>query len=231
MGNPVAIVEGNFCDIVALTGLAFEGGIAGCATIISDGIRTPSLLQDAIARGARGIISFGVCGGLSPKLRPGQWVVASGVLDGEVQFPTHDGWSQELADALPGCMTGWVAGVEKPLSTPVDKADLHLATGAIAVDMESHIAARAAALHRLPFASCRVVIDAAHRRLPPAALLNLRPGASIDFSAVFRSLVKDPSQMADVIRLAADASLAITALRRGRSLLSAAPRFESPRRK
>ncbi len=224
MGNSVAILEDHLSDIVALTGLAFEARIAGCATIISDGIRTPGLLQDAIACGARGIISFGVCGGLSPNLRPGQWVVASSVLDGEVRLPTHESWSRELAAALPGCLTGCVAGVGKPLSTPVDKADFHLATGAIAVDMESHIAARAAASHRLPFASCRVVIDAAHRTLPPAALLNLRPGASIDFSAVFRSLVKNPSQLADVIRLAADASLAISALRRCRPLLRAALR-------
>ena len=225
-----ATVEDHLSDIVALTGLAFEARLAGCATIISDGIRTPSLLQDAIAGGARGIISFGVCGGLSPKLRPGQWVVASCVLDGEVRFPTHDSWSRELAAALPGCMTGCVAGVEKPLATPVDKADFYSATGAIAVDMESHIAARAAASHGLPFAFCRVVIDAAHRRLPPAALLNLRPGASIDFSAVFRSLVKDPSQIADVIRLAADASLAVSALRRDRPLLSAALRLGSTAR-
>ena len=221
------MLEDPFPQIVALTGLAFEGGLAGCQTIISDGNKTSGLLQDAIACGARGIISFGVCGGLSPSLKAGQWVVASSVLDGEVERPTHEGWAHELAGALPGCARGLIAGVERPLSSPVDKAKFHFVTGAIAVDMESHIAARVAASHGLPFASCRVVIDAAHRTLPPAALLNLRPGASIDFSAVLHSLLKEPSQIAGVIRLAADAALAISALRRSRPLLRAALRYGS----
>ena len=37
-------------------------------------------LDDAIGRGCSGIISFGIAGGLAPDLKPGAWVVASGVV-------------------------------------------------------------------------------------------------------------------------------------------------------
>jgi hypothetical protein len=44
-----------------------------------------------------------------------------------------------------------------------------------AVDMESHMVARVAAKHKLAFAALRVVVDAAHRVVPPVALINMRP--------------------------------------------------------
>ena len=43
------------------------------------------------------------------------------------------------------------------------KAALRATTGADAVDMESHIAARYAEQHSLPFAALRVISDPAHR--------------------------------------------------------------------
>src|SRR5258705_4879460 len=65
--------------VIAVVGLAIEARIAGTAAMIADGDRTAFLLRDAIRQGVRGIISFGVCGGLDPKLRPGKVVIASSV--------------------------------------------------------------------------------------------------------------------------------------------------------
>jgi hypothetical protein len=50
--------------------------------------------------------------------------------------------------------------------------------------MESHIAAEIAAAHQIPFAACRVIIDAAHRALPSAAGAALDSNGSVDVFAV-----------------------------------------------
>src|SRR5262249_3904420 len=102
---------------------------------------------------------------------------------------------------------------------------------AVAVDTESHVAARIAAAHRIPFAACRAVIDPAHSVLPPAAMYGLRHDGTADVLAVLRSVVRQPSQLPALTRTALDARVAAGALRRGRRLLGAGlgfPYFSEP---
>jgi len=96
---------------------------------------------------------------------------------------------------------------------------LHRATGAAAVDTESHIAAAVAAKHGLPFAAFRVIADSARRRLPPVASVALAPDGKIDRTAVLRSLTGTPGQIPSLLRTAVDARRAFRALLRGRRLL------------
>jgi hypothetical protein len=98
---------------------------------------------------------------------------------------------------------------------------LHAQTGAAAVDTESHIAARIAAAHRVPFVACRAIIDAADTLLPPAALVGLRPDGTADVAAVLRSVLQQPSQLPALVRTAFDAGIARAALYRGRRMLGA----------
>jgi hypothetical protein len=111
--------------------------------------------------------------------------------------------------------------MDVPIAGASEKRRLHARTGAVAVDTESHIAARIAAAHRIPFAACRAIIDSAHRDLPPAAMVGLRPDGTPDVLAVFRSVAKQPSQLPALIRTAVDARIAGAALRRGRRQLGA----------
>jgi nucleoside phosphorylase len=55
------------------------------------------------------------------------------------------------------------------------KRALRAETGALAVDMESHVAARVAARRGLPFAVVRVISDSADEALPPAAQIGMKP--------------------------------------------------------
>jgi adenosylhomocysteine nucleosidase len=215
----------HFRSVVAVTGLAFEARIAGCVTVISDGLRTGATLSAEIERGSRGIISFGIAGGLAPHLPAGQWVVASDIISEDDRHTTDRDWSERLLRALPGAMPASIAGSDVPVAHPLAKRALHDRTGALVVDMESHLAARIAAAHGLPFTACRVVLDPAHRNLPPAALLSLRPNGDPDVAAVLRSVMEQPSQLPDLMRLAVDATVARTALRRGRALLGPALGF------
>ena len=206
-------------SIVAVTGLAFEARIAGGVTVISDGVRTAAALKAVIARGSRGIISFGIAGGLDPRLTPGQWVVASAVVSDRGLHQVDQRWSERLLEALPDAKHAAIAVVDSPVADPHAKRALHVRTGAVVVDMESHLAAGIAATYGLPFTACRVIVDPANRTLPAAALVSLRPDGMPDLARVVRSIAGQPSQLPGMVRLAVDATIARTALRRGRALL------------
>lgn len=210
--------------VVAVTCLAFEARIAagsGVAVICGNGSQLVAALEATIKRGISGIISFGIAGGLAPDLAPGDWVVASGVVTAQERFPTDPIWRRKLLDVLPQAMHADIAGVDTPVVEAAAKRALGERTGTTAVDMESHIAARMAAMHGLPFAACRVIIDPAHRRLPPAAMVGLRPDGTPDVGAVFRSVLRRPHQLPALARIALDAGIARAALLRGRRQLGA----------
>ena len=218
--------------VVAVTCLALEARIAlgpGVAVICNHASQLVASLEAAAKRGAAGIISFGIAGGLAPHLAAGDWVVASGVRTQHGHFPTDRGWARALLEALPGAVHAEIIGADTPIAEPVEKRQLHLRTGAVAVDTESHVAARIAAAHRIPFAACRAVIDPAHSLLPPAAVFGLRHDGTADVIAVLRSVMRQPSQLPALARTALDARTAGAALRRGRRLLGAGlgfPYFE-----
>lgn len=208
--------------VVAVTCLALEARIArgpGVSVLCNHSLELATGLSAAIARGVSGIISFGIAGGLAPHLVPGDWVVASGVRNGNDVIATDRPWTQRLLEMLPGAVHAEVAGADAVVASAEEKRGLHRETGAAAVDMESHIAAKIAADHRIPFVACRVIIDPAHRTLPPAATLGLRLDGTPDVPAVFRSLRQKPSQLPDLIRVASDAYIARRALRSGRRQL------------
>jgi adenosylhomocysteine nucleosidase len=205
--------------IVAATGMQRERRIVegpGVEAIAGGGDRQrlEALLQARAGR-AQGILSIGIAGGLDPTLRPGTWVLADGVLVSGESVPTDARWTSRLAARLPGAARGLVLGVDEIVEAAVEKAELHRATGALAADMESHVAACVAARHRLPFAAARVVCDPAHRTLPPAARFAIRSDGRLDLPAVLGSLVARPSQLAALILTGWDAEQSFRSLLRG----------------
>jgi hopanoid-associated phosphorylase len=212
--------------VIAVTGLAFEAAIArgpGVAVICGggDGRRTAAALEAASASGASGIISFGTAGGLAPHLAAGDWIVAEAIIADERQWATDPVWSAKLLQTLPYATHAPIASVDVPVADASAKQALHDRTGAAAADMESHIAARVAAANGLPFVACRVIVDPAHRALPHAALVAMRPDGGVNLAAVLHSLARRPGQLPQLLRLAADARAARSALFRGRRMLRA----------
>jgi adenosylhomocysteine nucleosidase len=210
--------------VVAVTSLALEARIAlgpGVSVICSQGSHLAAALESALERGVSGIISFGIAGGLAPGLAAGEWIAAAAVRTGQQLFPTDGVWTRCLLERLPGAVHADVVGMDAPVADPLEKQSLHAQTGAAAVDTESHIAARIAAAHQVPFVACRTIIDAADKRLPPAALRGLRPDGTADVAAVFRSVLQQPSQLPALVRTALDARIARAALYHGRRMLGA----------
>ena len=215
-------------SVIALVGLAFEARIAAGpgVLVICRGREMSDLLEPAIRAGCRGIISFGVAGGLAPDLIPGDCVVASAIIDYPAVRPTDPLWSRRLAEMIPDARHGPIVGVNAVVSNPSDKRKLHAFTRAVAVDMESHLVARLADAHGLAFAAVRVIIDPAHRAVPPAALLAMASGGSTDVSAMLWEVLARPSQVSPLMRLAADAIAARAALVRLRRALGPSFRWQ-----
>jgi adenosylhomocysteine nucleosidase len=209
--------------IVAVTGLAFETRIASGpgVVVVCGGNRRhfADELTRAVSAGCRGIISFGIAGGLTSALRPGALVVASAVIiDGE-RIATSVGWSQAILRSHPDAIHAPIAGSDSLITMPSAKFALGVHTDAVAVDMESHVAARIAADHGLPFAAIRAVADPVHRALPEAALGAVAPNGNTNIGAVVRSLAREPRQVVGLMRLGLDARRAQSTLRTSRRLL------------
>ncbi|HEY0441552.1 MAG TPA: phosphorylase [Xanthobacteraceae bacterium] len=209
--------------MIVVVGLNFEARIAagpGIAVLCGGtGGTLAALLERAIDKGTRGLLSFGVAGGLDPMLRPGACIVASEVLAGSERIPCDAGWVSKLLAAMPEAVHGSVVGVPAPVACPRRKATLHADTGAVGVDMESHVVARYAAVHGLPFAVLRAVTDPAERALPGSVLAGMRANGTSDPFGVFKALLRRPGELPAVLRTARDAWAARNTLIRGRDKL------------
>jgi adenosylhomocysteine nucleosidase len=203
---------------VAVTGLAFEARIVagpGVTVVCGGGqMQLRRSVEIAIRKGCHGILSFGIAGGLAPHLKPGSCVVARNIIADSGRYASDNGWAQSLMgmfqQATPRRAALWdvsfgdIAGSDVPLASAHAKRKLHERTGAVAVDMESHVAARIAAEHRVPFAAFRVVTDPFHRALPPAALVATNADGGVNFQAIMRSLIRHPKQVPTLFCLALD---------------------------
>jgi adenosylhomocysteine nucleosidase len=224
----------NAQRFVAATGLAFEARIVAgpSITVVCGGgqIQFRRSLETAVRKGCHGVLSFGIAGGLAPHLKPGACVVGRNIITENARFASDSGWSRALIDAVQGragrfgpqeVSFGDIAGSDVPIVCAAAKRKLHEKTGAVAVDMESHLAARIAVEHRVPFAAFRVITDPSDRALPPAALVATNPDGRIDFQAIIQSLIRHPKQVPTLFRLALDSWAARRALVPSRRFLGA----------
>jgi hopanoid-associated phosphorylase len=226
--NPLAdILVSETSSVLVVTGLAVEARIAagpGITTICSGGDpdRLRELLEPIDPRSLRAVVSFGLAGGLDPSLRAGDIVIAKDVLSGTTQSPTHEGvmlaFVERLARGRVIAVPGSIVGSDAVVADPAAKAALH-ETGFVAVDMESHVAAEFAAMHRLPLGVVRVICDSAQRRLPPLVGQALGTQGRIDLSRIMGSLARNPAQLSSLFGTGRDFAAALASLRRSRRLL------------
>jgi len=214
--------------VLIVTGLAQEARIAagpGLTVICSSS--DPQQLRELLTvfdpATIRGVISFGVAGGLDPSLKSGDVVMATEVLAGDTRWLADLVLNEDIvASAGFGgrrIVRGRLAGAEQLVVARHHKEALHLETGAAAVDMESHIAAAYAAEAGLPFAAVRVVSDPAHRALPSVARAAIKPNGGIDLRKVLGTIARNPLSVRDLVSTGIDFSRALRSLRGCRGFL------------
>ena len=210
--------------LLIVSGLAAEAQIAASsrnATVCGGGdiARLEAGIIAALRDGVAGILSFGIAGGLAPDMPPGAVVLGLSVVSQGERHLCDPSWLKRLGQRLPAAASAVIFGADAPLADQWRKARLGRETGAVAVDMESHIGARLAARHGVPFAAVRIISDPVERSLPPAALVGMRADGKADIPAVLRSLWATPRQFRPLLRTALDARKAFASLRRCRPSL------------
>ena len=214
--------------VLIVTGLIQEARIAagpGLTVICSSS--DPQQLRELLTvfdpSTIRGVISFGVAGGLDPTLKSGDLVVATEVMAGDTRWLAGLTLSDELLASIPlggrRVIRAGLAGVEQVIAAQDGKAALRSETGAAAVDMESHIAAAYAAEAGLPFAALRVISDPAGRALPALAMAAIKPNGDIDLRKVLRGLARNPFTLRALVSTGIDFNRALRSLRGCRSFL------------
>jgi adenosylhomocysteine nucleosidase len=214
--------------VLIVTGLVQEARIAagpGMAVVCSasDPQQLRALLTVFDPATIRGVVSFGVAGGLDPSLKSGDVVVATEVVAGDARWLAGVSLSEEqIASVALGrrrVVRGGLAGVEEVVVAQACKAALRHTTGAAAVDMESHIAAAYAAEAGLPFAALRVISDPATRALPALARSAIKPNGEVDLAMILRGLVRNPRTLRALVSSGIDFSRALKSLRGCRGFL------------
>lgn len=187
--------------------------------------RTLERLLEERADGACAIASFGLTGALQDGLAIGDWIIGER-LTGAVETETDPGWRDALRRRLPGARVGTFFADGSMIASVDHKRALGRAHGAHAVDMESHIAARVAARHGLPFMVVRIVSDGVDHMLPPAITVSMKPGGAIDTRAMLGSLLRRPGQLPVLATSMVYAVRAFRGLARGHAAIG--PRLAFP---
>lgn len=159
-----------------------------------------------VLSGVRALLSWGVAGGLDPKLVPGTLVLPEAVISPEGRvFPTAHEWRERVRAALASHAVcgGRLLTCREPLGSTEAKARAFHETAAVAVDMESSAVAEVAASQRLFFLAVRAIVDTATDAVPRAALMAASPGSgSLRVGRLLAAIAAAPSELPALVRLA-----------------------------
>ena len=164
------------------------------------------------------LISSGFAGGLDPKMKIGDVVIAENFSDGSMLGKMGDGKAAE-ARAFFGTLTTQPHAAE----TADEKSVLFRSTGALAVDMETAGIRALCGKYAVPMLSLRAISDTASQRLPvpfpvwfdaakqtPRVLsllgfLATHPGRIAEFTHFARGTFRAARSLADVLAQAVEA--------------------------
>lgn len=196
----------------AVDGSKIRVGISG-----ADAVNAARIAARFCEEGASAVVSVGLAGGLDPKLKPGDLVIGDQVIGDDGGRYESDryllGAIRKETDARHAAV-GALFGSDDIIESVEKKAALLHNHGAIAVDMESHGAARAAAQASVPFLAIRAIADPAERALPTAALKAVAPDGSTRAISTLARAMSDPGQFPELFRLGQDSNAALKTLRR-----------------
>jgi len=203
--------------ITVLTGLTDEAAILrdtpGVKVLCGSADRDN--LAKRLAPKTTALVSFGVCGALSPRLKVADLVFGTFVTDGGIRHKADQNWFYTMAGRLtfphhgaPVYSTGEIGA-----DTPEERHRLFSSSKAWTIDDESFAVAHVAATLGLPFAIVRSVSDDYLEAVPAATKNATNPDGSANIDSVLRSLQQDPHQMLDLVKVSINFEQALGTLR------------------
>jgi len=214
---------GQECSILVVVGMPDEAmmlGSPGVEVIVGAG--TTKLLRERLNKinpaTVRGLISFGVAGGINAEHTEGDIFMARTVLYKNQSIATNRQLNADILDQVRNdpsikLETGvFVSGDTWLGIDPEANKRLFQETGADLTDHESYTAAKYAVENGIPFTSVRAISDGPDVTLPPAALLPFNDDGSPDLSAILWSVIIQPDQLDDLFDLSKRYSFALQKL-------------------
>lgn len=217
-GAAIGVITGLRAEARCLRGLevrvAYSGGSAE---------RARSEAARLVAEGAAALVSFGLAGGLAPQLRPGDLLLPEIVRGaGLASWPVDPLWRERIRARLAAGglepNPGTLVGSDRIVAKASDKRALFEATGAQAVDMESHEVAAVASAAGLPFLVVRALADPYDQVIPQVAREALRPDGRVRLRATLGGLIRQPGALLALLRLARQSARGLASLRRAAAL-------------
>ena len=207
-------------ELPALAGLPYRAFGRGSTRIVPVGPGA-ALLSARWAAGLDGlpeplVVSAGVCGGLDPRLVPGDLVLPARILGAAGDALPISAAAHARARALAGSRaeTGVLATSRSVLATPEDKAALRAATGAVAVDMESGAIVAAAGAAGVPALVVRGVSDDAGSSVPAALTALVSPEGRVRGGRALLLALTRPQTVPRALALRRGSCLALAAVAR-----------------
>ena len=158
-----------------------------------------------IEKGANRLLSWGCAAALALALKPGDLVLADKLIDTDnVHYLLDVDWHRHVTDTLAtkvNVKAGYLAHSEVIVSSRKDKKELHVKTGAVALDMESMAIAKVAIQYGLPILAIRVIADPANMNLPLAITHSLNEQGDVMIKKLLLFILLRPSELPGLIKL------------------------------
>lgn len=192
----------NDKPVIAVTGTLREGDLVkGLGVTVVAGGSDPERLRAQLAEmapHAAGIISFGMAGAIDRHMKLGDMIIGSRLIGG-FTGDCDEGWVKALRTMIPTAKVGAMHADGRFFADHRSKNERAGRSAALAVDMESHLAAQAAADAGIPFAILRSISDLSEVNLPPAIALAMKPDGGVNYGAVIGSILKQPGQLPNLM--------------------------------
>lgn len=158
-----------------------------------------------VSKGATQLMSWGCAAALSPDLKMGDLVLADSLItQNDDEISVHPIWHQHAKNVLGleiNAYKGALIASDSIISTAQAKSDLHVKTGAIALDMESGAIAKVAQHYAIPFLAIRAIADPASMDLPAAVENSLNENGEVAVTRIIKSLVFNPKELPHLIQI------------------------------
>lgn len=158
-----------------------------------------------IAGGATCLISWGCAAALADDLKPGDLTLASTLLDANhVQIDLNSDWHKYVNTLLSNYLTvhtGALLESKDVVSLSRDKKQLHFATQAIVLDMETVAVAKVAQEKKLPFLAIRAIADPVTMDLPKAIAYSLNSEGEVVMGHLLWFLLRHPGELPGLVKL------------------------------
>jgi adenosylhomocysteine nucleosidase len=200
------------------TGMASEYKVAkqfaAPDVTVLTGMWTADQLGVKLGKDCSAIISFGLCGGLSPLAMVGDGFICKDLITPNGKMRADDAWAERLIGTTRYRVKDWwSSGQFNTANNYQERTQLYTKTQAWVIDDETYAVAEFAHRRGIPFQALRVVSDATTDNLPPAVVDALNADGTDNIEAVIESVEHNPFQIPALIKTAMEFGKSMAELR------------------